>query len=722
MKDELLLKLAQAAGIQVNWTDALGNRQQTHPDNLRRVLEALDFPCANDEQCKASMQRLEHLQSRSKLPPLLTARTGLPLRLPHETALHGKRYRIHLEQGGQIEGVFPDDTGLPLDLPGIPAFGYHRLQAGDQETMLAVAPTRAFTVSDALVAAARDPDVMEHEHLWGLAAQLYSLRSQGDGGIGHFSALATLARSAARHGASALAISPVHAMFSADRNRFSPYSPSSRLFLNVLHIDPGAVLGPEALQEAIRAGGRTTAERMAQLEKLDLIDWPQAADIRLRLLRQLYQLFRQQGPNTEFDAFKADGSELLFDHARYEVISLHRSHCDWRDWQDGWRNPRSATVDAFAHINATEIDFHLFLQWQAARGLKSAQREARFAGMPIGLIADLAIGADIAGSQAWSRQDQMLLKLSIGAPPDLLNVHGQNWGLGALSPYAMRMHGFSSYVEMLRASFACAGGIRIDHVLGLKRLWLVPQDCDATQGAYLKYPQEDLLRLIALESWRHHAIVIGEDLGTVPSGFSEQMAHAGLLGIRLLWFQRNGKRFLAPAEWSPGAIATTTTHDLPTVAGWWQGVDIGWRSKLGLLKDGNTEKKELAQRKQDKAALWEAMMQAEAAMDKAEEETVHDDAPETASLPAQAARRFPSEPPLLEAIRFVGASAAPLALLPMEDALGLPEQPNLPGTIDQHPNWRRRLPGEIDGILDDPDVNRRLNALDQSRRHWGESE
>lgn len=713
MKDDFLSKLALTAGIQLNWVDARGEKQVLHPDKLRSILDALDLPCASDDQCRESMSRLEEQKPSDQLLPLITARTGLPIRLSGGSTLRGKPYLIRFEQGGQLEGRFSGEPGVPLELPGLPAYGYHTLCVGDHESTLAVAPPRAFTVSDALAAAARDPDVMEHERLWGLAAQLYGLRSPGDGGIGHFGALATLATQAGRRGASALAISPVHAMFYADRNRFSPYSPSSRLFLNVLHIDPAAVLGAEALRQVIQAAGSDTANKLAQLEKLELIDWPQAAEIRLRLLRHLYQLFRQQAANAEFDEFKTAGGEALFDHARYEAISSHIDNCDWRVWRDGWGDPRSATVDAFAHINATEIDFHLFLQWQAARGLKAAQQAARDAGMPIGLVADLAIGADIAGSQAWSRQSQMLLKLSIGAPPDLLNTQGQNWGLGALSPYAMRTHGFSSYIEMLRSAFSSAGGIRIDHVLGLKRLWLVPQGEAASEGAYLSYPQEDLLRLIALESWRHHAIVIGEDLGTVPPGFSDQMSHAGLLGIRLLWFQRSGERFLAPNEWPPGAIATTSTHDLPTVAGWWQGSDIRWRGKLGMLSQDSGEKEELAQREVDKQILLAALQDAQGK----ETEKQTEKAKEKKAKP-----KVPQAPPLTEAICFVGASAAPLAILPMEDALGLEEQPNLPGTIDEHPNWRRRLPSAVDGILDTPEVTERLAALDRSRRKWREEE
>lgn len=727
MKEDALQNLARAAGIQLNWVDAHGDRQELSPDKLRRVLDALDFPCANDKQCQESLARLNGEKNGNALPPLIAARTGLPTRLSGKTGFHGKRYRIEFEQGGQLEGSFPEDTSLPLEIPGLPTFGYHKLQVGEREATLAVAPPRAFTVSDALAAAARDPDVMEHERLWGLAAQLYGLRTNGDGGIGHFGALASLARSAARHGASALAISPVHAMFSADRNRFSPYSPSSRLFLNVLHIDLNAVLGPQALQQAISKAGAGVASEMARLEDQELIDWPAAAELKLRLLRHLYLLFRQQGTNAEFDRFKNEGGEALFDHARYEAISSHIANCDWRVWRDGWSDPRSATVDAFAHINATEIDFYLFMQWQAARGLAAAQQAARDAGMPVGLIADLAIGADVAGSQAWSRQSQMLLKLSIGAPPDMLNAQGQNWGLGALSPFAMRTQGFASYIDMLRAAFAYSGGARIDHVLGLKRLWLVPQGGSAEDGAYLSYPQEDLLRLIALESWRHHAIVIGEDLGTVPPGFSEQMSHAGLLGIRLLWFQRAGKRFLAPQEWSPGAIATTTTHDLPTIAGWWEGSDVRWRSKLGMLDENGSEKQEMAQREEDKAELWAAIRETESISGEAESTSkdAEDKGINSQKKPGEKSLQktrddLPASPPIMEAIQFVGASAAPLAILPMEDVLGLQEQPNLPGTIDEHPNWRRRLPGEVNDILDQPEASARLAALDKSRRKWRE--
>ncbi|HVL76662.1 MAG TPA: 4-alpha-glucanotransferase, partial [Noviherbaspirillum sp.] len=360
-------------------------------------------------------------------------------------------------------------------------------------------------------------------------------------------------------------------------------------------------------------------------------------------------------------------------------------------------------VQAFARDHAEEVEFHAFLQWQAERGLRLAQRAARQAGMPVGLVTDLAVGADNGGSQAWSRQNEILTGLAVGAPPDAMNPRGQGWGLGAFSPHAMKAGGFHAYIEMLRAAFAHAGGVRIDHVLGLHRLWLVPDGASPEEGAYLHYPRTDLLRLVALESWRHRAIVIGEDLGTVPEGFHELLADAGLLGIRVLLFQRDGQRFLQPHEWPADAISTTTTHDLPTIAGYWKARDIEWRARLDLLEVGQSEEEARDQRDNECAALWRALQQGGFA-------------------PHDAPQPGPDDAPVDEAIAFMAAAPAPLAMLPVEDLLGQVEQPNLPGTTDAHPNWRRRLPHPVDSLLDDPDAARRLELINRTRTHGGEQQ
>jgi 4-alpha-glucanotransferase len=317
--------------------------------------------------------------------------------------------------------------------------------------------------------------------------------------------------------------------------------------------------------------------------------------------------------------------------------------------------------------------------------------------MAIGLVGDLAVGTDRGGSHCWSRQHDMLIGVSIGAPPDYINAVGQNWGLTSFSPRALQLHGYAPFLEMLRAQLRHLGGLRIDHVLGLGRLWLVPDGASATEGAYLHYPIDDLFKLIALESWRHRSIIIGEDMGTVPEGFRDRLADVGILGMRVLWFERDWGLFVDPSRWPSGAVAMTTTHDLPTVAGWWSGRDIEWRHELDLFGPHTDQAREIAERAEDRSKLWDAFRHAGVAQGPAPS------ADDTAAVATAAAA-------------FIGLTPSPLALLPMEDALGLAEQPNIPGTIDEHPNWRRRLPDEADALLSTPEVSERLQAMDTQRK------
>jgi 4-alpha-glucanotransferase len=287
--------------------------------------------------------------------------------------------------------------------------------------------------------------------------------------------------------------------------------------------------------------------------------------------------------------------------------------------------------------------------------------------------------------------------VSIGAPPDLLSTGGQNWGLAAFSPAGLRAHGFSAFIEMLRAAMRHAGGVRIDHALGLRRLWVIPEGQEATDGAYLAFPQTDLLRLIALESHRHRAIVLGEDLGTIPPGFQDELAESGILGMRVLWFEKDGERFTPPRSWSRAAAAMTSTHDLPTLAGWWRGRDLEWRAKLGLSGDPDHRAQEGNERFRDRFALWDVMRDSGAAQG---------DPP-----PDHEPERFVDA-----ATRHVAGAASDLVIIPSEDLLGLDEQPNLPGTMDEHhPNWRRRLPAPADQLLEAPHVAPRLAAISKAR-------
>lgn len=719
-----LYRLARRAGIAVHWTDAYDQPQVVQEDALRAIMAALGLPCDTPGDCRDSLAQLDRQQAVGYLPPLLTGVQHQPLTLPMHSRLHGLSCRVELENGARLMLLISSDLNRPPTLPPIDVPGYHRLLVAGHILTLAIAPARCYTIADTLAERGKGRG-------WALAGQVYGLRSEslnparkiyGDGGIGHFGALAALAHSAAEYGAAALAMSPLHAMFAADPGRSSPYSPSSRLFLNPYLIDPAGILGEEAQAQVLVEGGSEMIAAHERLQQASLIDWPRAGAHRLTLLRRLYALFRteqagQAAQQAAFAAFVAEGGAALRAHALYEAYSQHLAdqgavgYCDWRQWGPAGLHPDTPEMRAFASEHGGEIDFHLFLQWQAARQLGQAQQCARAAGMPIGLIADLAVGADNGGSQAWSHQAEIAGGLTVGAPPDRLAPQGQNWGLGAFSPLALRRTGYQGYLAMLRACFAQGGGVRIDHVLGLNRLWLVPQGRDADAGAYVSYPQQDLLRLIALESWRHRAVVIGEDLGTVPPGFDQALDTAGVAGIRVLWFQRDKTGFLPPADWSDQAIAVTTTHDLPTVAGWWSGADIAWRDRLGQLDEGVAAAQE--QRSQDRRQLWHSLVEqgwasgplpelTQAVLEEVSEER-HPATLEDCAIAVDAA------------LEMVAATPSPLAVVPVEDILGLTQQPNLPGLTDPHPNWRRRLPADTPQLFAAYTARARLERLRRVR-------
>ena len=343
--------------------------------------------------------------------------------------------------------------------------------------------------------------------------------------------------------------------------------------------------------------------------------------------------------------------------------------------------------------NVDAVTFHVFAQWLADRSMARAQGRALAAGMRVGLVSDLAVGMNAGGSHAWSRPGDLLLGLSIGAPPDMLAPLGQNWGLTTFSPRALRRSAYAPFIATLRAALRNAGGVRIDHVLGLARLWVTPDGARATEGVYLSYPIDDLLALVRLESVRHRAIVIGEDLGTVPHGLREKLAASGVAGMRVLQFERGDHRFNPPDWYPPTAIAMPSTHDTATIAGWWRGADIVAREQAGQLPAGRTRDACNVVRARERAMAWDAFA--------------------AAGTTAGAPQPLPDAAGAVvdAAVAFLAKTAAQLVVLSLEDALGLTEQPNLPGTTSEHPNWRRRYPARSDIMLDAPDVAGRLAAL-----------
>ncbi|MDR4308359.1 4-alpha-glucanotransferase [Chelatococcus sambhunathii] len=691
-RHEPLRHLATRAGFSVDWTDQSGAPQTVAPECLERLLAAMDLDCGTDGAAQASLEKLDAIEREPA--PLVTALVGRSFVVD---AQDGAKAKLTREDGVVFDFALAGAGPGKAEVRPILEPGYHRLAFGDREITVAVSPGRGRSIEDF------------GRRMWGVAAQVYGLTREGDGGIGDFGGVTALAEAAALAGADALALSPMHAGFSADPHHFGPYSPSSRLFLNPLHADPDFLFGEARVAEAARVSKAATERRRHEREAL--IDWPAASRAKLATLRALYDSFRavelvEDKPGrlaSDFSAFRREGGEMLEKHAVFETIHAERfgrdsAQWDWRHWPSGLRDPDGPETAAFAHANADEVTFHVFLQWIADRSFAESGQVARKAGMAIGLISDLAVGMAAGGSHAWSRQQDVLVGLSVGAPPDLFNPNGQGWGLATFSPIALKRTGFEPFLATLRACMRNAGGVRIDHAMGFERLWVAPEGAPSSEGAYLAFPAEDMLRLTALESLRNDAVVVGEDLGTVPEGFRDRIAAAGIAGMKVLQFERNDAQgFFPPRYYPAGALAMTTTHDLPSMAGWWSGADIALRESIGGEQFGETFENDRIARDRERDELWRAFSDAGAA-----------------SGPRPAPEDH--QPAVDAAVRFLGETPSRLVLLPLEDALGQVEQPNLPGTLDEHPNWRRRLPKPAPELLAEPPAAARLVQLNRRRK------
>jgi 4-alpha-glucanotransferase len=690
MNDSAIRDLARRAGLAVTWRDYANNEHRVSIDSLRRLLAALNLPCETPSDLAHSLHRC----NPAAPPPLVTATIGEPFDLP---VAGPSPQSVHLtyEDGRRVD-MPASAQPRAVRLGGIETPGYLTAEIDGRQVTIAAAPPRCTTVND----------IHPGQRIWGLVAQVYGLRSAGDFGIGDMAGVVALAEQAATLGADALALSPLHALFAADPRHSSPYSPSSRLFYNPLHANPRFLFGDARLERAAADAG--VSALAAELHNRPLIDWPQSASAKIAMLRRLFADFAssellapaESSLAADFASFRAAGGAPLENHARFEVLhaaslAADASAWSWAEWPKGWRSPESAEVRAFAERHQTDVTFHCFLQWIAERSIATAQQAALQAGMRVGLVADLAIGMSRAGSHAWSAQNDILMGVEIGAPPDLYNTNGQNWGLTTFSPRALVAGGFWPFIQTLRASLRHTGGLRIDHAMGLLRLWVIPVGAEPADGAYLSYPLEDLMRLIALESSRRRSIIIGEDLGTVPAGFDRRIADVGMYGMGVLWFERERGRFKPPQRWRTAVAAMTSTHDLPTVAGWWSGNDIATRVKIGLAPEADKERME---RRREREILWRAFRRAKAA-------DGDPPADNKGGLVADAA------------VKFVSQTSSDIVLLPIEDALALDEQPNLPGTVNEHPNWRRRYATESKNLLSSTEARERLVPLARRDAH-----
>jgi 4-alpha-glucanotransferase len=640
-----LRRTAEARGIATRFTDAANRTYAVSEATLKAVLDAMGPAPA----------------AAAAWPPIVVTRTGR------------KPAAWRPPEGGPVAVVLEggEERPLPAELPGDLPPGRHRVEGRTGATTLVVAPGRCHL----------PPELDGGGRAWGWAAQLYAVRSRSSWGIGDLRDLGGLLAASAPLGAGFALLNPLHAALPGEP---SPYNPSSRVFRNPLYlrvedVPELAALGP---RERERVGVLAAAGR--GLLDQDRIDRPAVYRLKDEALRLAHgALDRVPGRRDGLAAYTA-ATENLERYATFCALQ-HVHGNDWRDWPAGYRHPSRPEVAAFGTEHRDEVGYHAWLQWLLDEQLAAARPGDR----QFGVVNDLAIGFAPDGFDAWSFQDELATGMSVGAPPDPLGPRGQDWGLPAFVPDRLAAGGYGPFAQTIRAGMAHAAGLRIDHVMGLFRLFWIPEGAEPAQGTYVRYPADDLLGILALESLAAQALVVGEDLGTVEPGVRERLADEGVLSYRLAWFEHGpdgGRR--RPADYPRLALAATTTHDLPTVAGFFTGSDLDHLCDIGVATAGGQEQ---ADQEAQRASLCRLL----------EDEDLL--APGERSVEAIVAALY----------GFLTRTPCMLVAATLEDAVEAPNRPNVPGTIDQRPNWSLPLPVPLDDLAADPRVRRLAGVLSE---------
>lgn len=660
--DTIRRRLADLAGAHAGFRDQNGQWIETSLEARCRVLDGFGLKSATLEEAQESLATLERLRN-GIIPALIVAVSGRSARVPVKTSEPAACFRLTDEADAVQEGRLPVEDGHVVLPPLGPGYFALDIDAGETASATVIsAPERCYL-----------PDILAHgARLWGTVAQVYGLTSPTNMGIGEYTDIAEAAFGTGDLGGDFLGLSPLHALFASDRSKFSPYSPSSRLFLETLHLDITAIPGFAGSKADEMTKAEEFRAKLAALRAAPLVDHDAVWALKRPLLNAMFDDFRAGNGDAGFEAFRKEGGEPLKLHAAFEALSEHflAETKNWLgEWPEAFRSPQSDVVSWFCEEKADLVTFHAWLQYLADTQLSHAAHAARESGMAIGLYRDLAVGGDRGGSEVWAASELFSPTLSVGAPPDPLGPQGQNWGLPPMDPFALERHGLKAFRALVTANMRHAGAIRIDHAFQLRRLFLIPEGGHAPDGAYMDFPFEGLLAALRLESHRAKCIVIAEDLGTAPEGFSEAIMQAGLLSYRVMYFERGEHgRFKKPGEYPRDAMSVFTTHDLPTLRGWWHGSDVDLRERLGVF-DAERAGHERAARREDVRKFCQALTE-EGLLSAAEP---------------------PPEPPLDAAIRFIARAPSALTAIQFEDAAGEVDQANLPGIDQGHPNWRRRI-------------------------------
>ncbi|KHT56221.1 4-alpha-glucanotransferase [Alteromonas macleodii] len=727
MTQQLLQQLVEMRGIETQYVDAWGKPATIAESSKAKLLNTLGYDTSSDEKIQSQITQDIKSVWLSPLNPVQVVRNtqeiNLAVRLPIELVNDDHTLTVTCENGDVLTHQFTpvdqemttmahiDDVEfheyvvtLPLDLP----LGYHdvALSADDDElarSRLIVAPEACYTPNE----------IKEGKKIWGLSVQLYCVRSEKNWGIGDFSDLALLIEKAAGVGADFIGLNPIHALYPANPNACSPYGPSSRRWLNYLYIDVTAIDGyDDASVQAVVSSDEFKAT-LEHARNVEHVDYEAVAHVKLAALKAVFDVYdakylrKSTKQNKAFKAFVEAGGESLDMLAVYDALQSHlkaegKDSWGWPVFPQEYKDYYNPAVAKFKSANEQDVKFYLFLQWIAAQQLELASNKATDAGMTIGLYRDLAVGVSEGSAEIWGNKDLYCTGASVGAPPDILGPLGQNWGLPPMDPRKLYEQGYQPIIDLFASNMASSGSLRIDHVMALLRLWWVVKGDNAKDGGYVYYPVDDLLGILALESHRNQSLVIGEDLGTVPEEIRSKLADNGVYSYRVFFFeQAEDGGFFSPSHYPVQSMSTLTTHDMPTLIGYWHCLDLELGKEIGLYPTEEILQTLYADRHENKQAILDTLHGHGSIGDNVGRDVNHTGMNRELNNGMQ--------------VHMAGGSSALLSLQ-LEDWLEMDKPVNIPGTFDEYPNWRRKLTENIESMFDRHDINELASKLTHARK------
>ncbi len=696
----LLKRLCELNGVHTEWRDINGHMKSVSEQTLKSVLSILDVKTDNDDIMASEIQRLEEYYWKKPLHDVYIVRKDRgehigPIELVIDRELWNEKQKItiYLEKGGEYSHEFvPNeqnclewrDVGgkhlgrIHLYVSNILPMGYHKIEYKYAKSKAEFRFERSFIVAPK---ASYIPDDFHHQKYWGIGAHLYSLKGAGHKTNGDFADFKELVELASQNGAQFVGLNPLTALYPHHPEEASPYSPSSRCFLNPIYIELPAEKNKKPAAE--------------------WIDYKASYQERFAILKEKYENFIALSDEHEdkigFKKWVREDEDRLIFFGIYHVLAEYLKEYNPKNWPEEYQNPKSSETAEIAKKYAKEVTFHIWMQWIADSQLaKIAQKAKKELG--IGLYGDLAVGVTAFGVESWS-QDVIVSNVSFGAPPDQFSAMGQNWAISPFNPKKLREEAFESFIHMVRKNMRYCGALRIDHIIGLRQLYWIMDGMPATEGVYVSNPYQELLGIIALESHRNQCIVIGEDLGNVPWGMRDEMEYENLLGYRVFWFETwESGLFKRPDAYSWKALASITTHDLPTIYGYWHGRDLAIRRKTGDFPSIEAQEALEKIREQEKHNLLAAL--------KDQGLLAWDVSVENVNMQE-----------LVKALHIYVARSHSQMMMVQIDDLSFEEDPlNMPGlNQQQYPSWRRRLSHDTQEYMQSDDVRDMLWAVRQNR-------